>query len=190
MTKQILFVQGGGEGTHDEWDNRLVASLKRELGPGYEIRYPYMPNEGDPSYDAWKVKLLNEIEALEDGAILVGHSLGGTILINAIAEQPPKRKLAGIFLIAAPFVGGGGWPSEDINPPKGMGARLPAGVPVYLYHGSADETAPIAHLALYAEAFPRAHVRRLEGRDHQLNEDLSEIACDIRDAARVFVAGS
>ena len=24
---QILFIQGGGAGTHDEWDNKLVASL-------------------------------------------------------------------------------------------------------------------------------------------------------------------
>jgi predicted alpha/beta hydrolase family esterase len=180
MTKQILFVQGGGEGVHDEWDNRLVASLERELGPGYEIRYPHMPNEGDPSYGAWKAKLVTEIEALEEGSILVGHSVGGTILINAIAERPPKRKLAGVFLIAAPFVGGGGWPSADINPPKDMGARLPAGVPIHLYHGSADETAPIAHLALYAKALPQAHVRCLEGRQHQLNDDLSEVARDIR----------
>jgi hypothetical protein len=27
MTKQILFIQGGGAGAHDEWDSKLVASL-------------------------------------------------------------------------------------------------------------------------------------------------------------------
>ena len=32
MTKQVLFIQGGGEGTHDDWDNKLVESLERELG--------------------------------------------------------------------------------------------------------------------------------------------------------------
>lgn len=25
---QVLFVQGGGEGTHDSWDDKLVASLR------------------------------------------------------------------------------------------------------------------------------------------------------------------
>lgn len=188
MRKQILFVQGGGEGAHDEWDNKLVASLKRELGPGYEIRYPRMPNEGSPIYDAWKVKLVKEIEALENGAILVGHSIGGTILIDVIAKQPPARMLAGTFLIAAPFIGGGGWPSEDINPTEDIGARLSSDVPIYLYHGTADETAPIAHLALYAKALPQAHVSRLEGRNHQLNDDLSEVAYDIRALLRRGVA--
>ena len=31
--RQVLFVQGGGEGVHDAWDNRLVDSLGGELGP-------------------------------------------------------------------------------------------------------------------------------------------------------------
>ena len=48
MTTQILFVQGGGEGVHDQWDKKLVDSLGSELGRDYEIRYPLMPNEADP----------------------------------------------------------------------------------------------------------------------------------------------
>ena len=124
MTKQVLFVQGGGDGTHDDWDNKLVESLSKELGPGYEIRYPVMPNEANPSYAAWKEVLETEIAALKSGAVLVGHSLGGTILINVLAERAPKRAAA-IFLIAAPFVGEGGWTSEDIKPD--FAVRLPKG---------------------------------------------------------------
>lgn len=30
--RQVLFIQGGGAGTHDEWDGKLVESLRRELG--------------------------------------------------------------------------------------------------------------------------------------------------------------
>ena len=48
MPRQILFIQGAGEGTHDAWDNQLVASLEAELGPDYAVRYPRMPNEGEP----------------------------------------------------------------------------------------------------------------------------------------------
>ena len=180
MRKRVLFIQGGGEGTHDRWDDKLVDSLTKELGPGYEIRYPVMPNEGDARYAPWKAVLEKEFAALEPGAILIGHSLGGTILINVLAEQAPERAGA-ILLIAAPFVGEGGWTSDDIESRPDLAARLPRAVPVYLYHGSADETAPCAHLELYARAIPGAHVRRLNGRDHQLNNDLSEIANDIRE---------
>jgi hypothetical protein len=38
---------------------------------------------------------------------------------------------------------------------------------------------PFAHLGLFAKAIPRAAAHPLEGRDHQLNNNISEIARDI-----------
>jgi pimeloyl-ACP methyl ester carboxylesterase len=180
VRRQLLFVQGGGGGAHDEWDSKLVESLGRELGPGFEIRYPRMPNEYDPSYAAWKAALEKEFAALDDGAILVGHSIGGSILAGALAETTPDRRFGAIFLVAAPFVGEGGWPGGDLDLPPDLGARLPAGIPIYVYHGLEDETAPPSHAELYARAIPQARVHRLPGRDHQLNNDLSEIAATIK----------
>ena len=176
---QLLFIQGGGAQVHDEWDNKLVESLTRELGPSYEVRYPRMPNEDDPNYAAWRTALHNELANLNDGAIVVGHSIGGTILINVLAEHAPERKLGAIFLVAAPFVGDGGWPPGDWQPQAALGEKLPAGVPVYVYHGLADDTAPPSHAELYARAIPQAQIRRLPDRDHQLNNDLREIAAVI-----------
>jgi predicted alpha/beta hydrolase family esterase len=181
MRHQVLFIQGGGaNGTHDDWDLKLVESLRRELGPGYEVLYPRMPDEANPSYAGWKAALEKELAKLHDGAILLGHSIGGAILINALGAQAPAVRLRGVFLVAAPFVGTGGWPAEDFAPVSDLGARLPAQVPVFLYHGSEDDTVPLEHVRLYANAIPQAVVRRLNGRNHQLNEDLSEVAADIR----------
>jgi predicted alpha/beta hydrolase family esterase len=179
MNRQILFVQGGGEGAHDAWDNRLVDSLGRLLGTRYEIRYPLMPSEADPSYASWKTALMEEIAALDDGAILIGHSIGGAILINVLAEQESRCKPAAVFLIAAPYIGQGGWPLDDMTPMSNLGSRLPNDLPIYLYHGDADEIAPFAHLALYARAIPHAAACPLKGRDHQLNSDMTEVARDI-----------
>ena len=180
VKRQLLFVQGGGAGAHDEWDSKLVESLGCELGPDYEIRYPRMPNEDDPSYVAWKAAIEREFATLDDGAILVGHSVGATILVNALAEQPSERKFGAIFLVAAPFVGEGGWPADDLKPPRDLGARLPRGVPIHFYHGLDDETAPPSHAELYARAVPQARVHRLPGRNHQLNNDLREVSAAIR----------
>jgi len=176
---QLLFVQGGGKGTHDEWDHKLVESLRQALGRDYEIHYPRMPSEDDPSYASWKSTLEGMFETLENGAILVGHSVGGTILVKVLAEHAPARKFGAIFLIAAPFVGDGGWSADDLQVPPDLGARLPKGVPVHLYHGLDDEVAPPSHVERYAHAVPQAHVHRLPGRDHQLNNDLSEVAATI-----------
>jgi pimeloyl-ACP methyl ester carboxylesterase len=124
---------------------------------------------------------------LVDGAIVVGHSVGGTILVNALAERPPQRGLRAIVLIAAPFVGAGGWPGDGWETPHDLGARLPHGVPVHVFQGLQDRTTPPAHADLYAGAIPQAQVHRLSGRDHQLDDDLSEVARTIRGDDRGFV---
>jgi predicted alpha/beta hydrolase family esterase len=183
MGVQILFVQGGGEGTYDEWDNKLVDSLARELGDGFEIHYPRMPDEDDPSLEHWVPAIRREMAALDDSAIVVGHSVGGTLLIRAIAEQPPKQRLAAIVLLAPPFVGDGGWPDDDGESPADLGG-LPPGLPVHLFHGLDDDTVPAAHADLYARAIPGATVHRLPGRDHQLGNDLAEVAGVIQMTSR------
>ncbi|MET0229886.1 MAG: alpha/beta fold hydrolase [Rhodanobacteraceae bacterium] len=179
MRKQILFVQGAGESVHDAWDDKLVRSLERELGDGYEIAYPRMPDEADPRYDAWKRALRDAFDALEDGAIVVGHSVGGAMLIHVLAERMPKSRLGALILLAAPFIGDGGWPSEDMQPRTDFGERLPADLPVFLHHGTKDETVPFAHMALYARTMPRAVTRAVAGADHQLDNDLRGVARDI-----------
>ncbi|SHH49546.1 Predicted esterase of the alpha/beta hydrolase fold [Jatrophihabitans endophyticus] len=175
-TPQVLFVQGAGEGTHDGWDAKLVASLARELGDGYEVRYPRMPHEADPSYARWSAAIAEELAAAEDGVIVVGHSAGGAILAAQLADAAPARRIGAIVLIAAPFVGAGGWPGEEFTLPLDLGARLPQGVPVHVFHGLDDDTVPPTHAALYWQAVPEARLHLLPGRDHQLNDDLSEIA--------------
>ena len=176
---QVLFVQGAGESVHDTWDDKLVRSLERELGDAYSVVYPRMPNEADPHYLVWKAALLQAFERLEPGAILVGHSIGGAILIQLLAEERPALDIGAIALIAAPFIGEGGWPSDEIEPRPDLAERLPSGVPVFLYHGTADTSVPFAHLSLYASAIPNAVVRVLPDRDHQLGNDLADVAHDI-----------
>ena len=181
MPRQILFIQGAGEGTHDKWDNKLVASLEHELGEQYTVRYPRMPDEAEPLYPSWKAALLRELDDLDDGAILIGHSIGGTFLIHLIAEQAAKTKPGAVLLIAPPFLGEGGWPAEGTDPRTDLANGLPSDLPVFLYRGTADDTVPSEHIALYARAIPHAKTRALADRNHQLNDDLSDIARDIRD---------
>lgn len=44
-TRQILFIQGAGARTHDEWDDKLAENRRQMLGDGSEIRYPSMFDE-------------------------------------------------------------------------------------------------------------------------------------------------
>jgi uncharacterized protein len=51
MKKQVLFIQGAGEGAYEE-DGELVKSLRDALGGEYDVRYPKMPEEEDQGYEA------------------------------------------------------------------------------------------------------------------------------------------
>jgi pimeloyl-ACP methyl ester carboxylesterase len=97
-----------------------------------------------------------------------------------LATRSPERLPAGVFLIAVPFCGPGGWDCGGFVLPNDLGARIPDRVPLFLYHGREDEVVPFAHVELFARALPQAAVRRLDGRNHQLNDDLSDVAGDIR----------
>lgn len=56
MKRQILSIQGGGDGAYKA-DQGLVAYLRSPLGSAYELRYPKMPRESDPGYEQWKAQI-------------------------------------------------------------------------------------------------------------------------------------
>jgi uncharacterized protein len=182
MRPQILFIQGGGSGAHNE-DGQLVASLEKHLSAAYEVRYPQMPKESDPDYQRWRPKIRQELAAVRGKVILVGHSLGGSFLLKYLSEERIETGVAGLFLIATPYWGGDGWRYEGyegVALPEDFASKLPKGAPIFFYHSRDDEVVPFAHLALYEDKLPQGTVRAFDGRGHQLNNDLSEVVADIK----------
>ncbi len=177
MKKNVLFIQGGGEGAY-EADKKLAASLQEGLGSAYQVHYPMMPNEADPAYETYKTQIANEFASLKGQIALVGHSMGGTVLLHYLTEEKVEKPIAGIFLIAAPY-----WTAEDwfdehklqnnLAPPL---HKMP---PVFFYHSRDDPVVPFAHMALYAAKLPQATIHEFDGRGHQFHNDLSEVAADI-----------
>ena len=175
----ILFIQGGGDGAYKE-DRKLSLFLEEALKDQYAIDHPRMPGESDPDYEIYKGRIAEELERVGTRVILVGHSLGSCFLLKYLSEEWIDQDIAGIFLIATPFWGGGGWQYEGFRLKNDFASTLPKNTPIFLYHSTNDETVPFAHLALYAEKLPQAIIREIVGRGHQLNNDLSEVVKDIR----------
>jgi uncharacterized protein len=179
MQTQVLFIQGGSEGAY-EADRLLADSLQKALGNEYGVRYPRMPNEDDPQYDAWKTAIEASLAESRGAIALVGHSLGAFMLVRYLAETRLPPGLIGLFLIATPFVSETeGWRFPDLAPPESFAKKLNA-VTIFLYHSRDDEVVPFEHLALYRARLPRATVHMFEGRGHQFRNDLTEVADDIR----------
>jgi uncharacterized protein len=185
MTKHVLFIQGAGEGAYEE-DKKLVASLRQALGADYEVHYPAMEDEDNAPYEQWKQHIEKELAALQGSILLAGHSVGASVIIKCMSEIELKSPIAGIFLIATPFWGGDGWRYEgyeELELPQGFAGKLPKDAPIFLYHCHDDEVVPFDHLALYAQVLPQAAVRKLDTGGHQLNNDLADVARDIKTLA-------
>jgi predicted alpha/beta hydrolase family esterase len=179
VKKQVLFIQGAGEGAYEE-DKKLVTSLQDALGVEYNVIYPKMPNEEDPEDRPWMAQISKELSTLKGKVILVGHSAGGGVLLKYILKENISKPVAGIFLIAIPHWGPEDEENEKYTLGKGFASQFPKGVPIFLYHSRDDEWVPFAHLAIYAGTIPQATVREFDGRGHQFNNDLSEVAADIK----------
>ena len=177
MKRQLLFVHGGGEGAYEE-GRKMAASLGDALG-GYQAQCPKMPDEDSPQYGAWRDRIASELAELDGEGTLVGHSLGASILLKYISEERTATPIAGAFLVAAPYWGVEDWEVGEYALQEDFASQLLHGLTVFLYHSRDDETVPFAHLALYAEKLPRATVKEFDGRGHQFDDDLSEVARDI-----------
>ena len=174
--KHVVFIQGGGTGAHDE-DAALAASLAQHLGDDFTVDFPRMPNEAAPDDEPWLQAIAQAISRAPAPVVLVGHSLGGYLLLKYLADEAALPPVAAVCIVAAPFPGGDpDWTFDDFDLPENLGERMPA--PVFLYAAEDDEIVPFAHRDLYAAAIPHAVTRTATG-GHQLGEDLRLVAEDI-----------
>ena len=179
----ILFIQGGGEGAYKE-DRKLFLYLEGHLKGLYQLHYPAMPQERHPNYEIYKAKIDAVLKKIDTRVVLAGHSLGSCFLLKYLSEERINRDIAGIFLIATPFWGGRGWQYEGFRLKNDFAASIAPGVPLFFYHSTDDKVVPFSHLALYQKEVPHATFRIIDGRGHQLNDDLSEVVEDIRSLTR------
>jgi serine hydrolase len=179
MRYHVLFIQGGGGDEDYQADAKLVASLQEVLGSAYTVHYPLLPNESSPDFGRRK-QIAKEISLDKGEIILVGHSLGASMLLKYLSENEVKKKVAGIFLISTPFWSGQEDWKQGLKLHEDFPDKLPKNVPIFLYHCRDDEEVPFAHLSIYAQKLPQAIVREIGSGGHQLNNNLSLVANDIK----------
>ena len=183
MPVTVLFVQGAGDMHQPEGSIHVARHLERELSDRYRVVAPEMPDaETDPRYEPWRDAIVGELDGIDGPALIVGHSLGGTVVLRMLAESPAPAELRGLFLASMPWWGPEEWDMPDYGPPDGFGARLPD-IPVFLYHSIEDPHVPFSHLARYRDALPAATARSIPGAEHSFRNGLPELVRDIEGVA-------
>ncbi len=180
--REVFFLHSAGSQGEGEGSEPFLHTLQRGLGRGYDVRHPIMPDPDNPAFSRWRGPVDAGLRALEDDALLIGHSLGGSVLLKVLSEGREFPRIGGLFLVAVPFWGSGGWDVDEFVLGEHFAERLPPISRVVLYHSRDDDSVPFAHLERYARALPQATVRALDGFGHLFEAPCPELLADIRAA--------
>lgn len=179
MEKHVIFFHGGASKKDYDADAKLVTSLQLKLGAGYSVHYPFLPEKGTPDLGR-REQISHEISVSAEGVILVGHSLGSSMLLVCLSETVSSKSIAGIFLTATPF-----WEGEEdwVEPFKlrpDFAEKLDKKIPLFFYHCLDDDEISVSHFHKYKHHLPWASFREILTGGHQLGDDLSIVAADIK----------
>ena len=196
MKPQILLIHGGTTfDTYDEylgylksseltldkinrpdWKNSLQANLL-----DFEVVYPKMPNSKNARYEEWKIWLEKIIPLLQDGVILVGHSLGGIFLAKYLTENSCSKKIDQIHLVAAPY------DMEiikeslaDFTLSDTVGGLEKFTDKIFLYQSKDDTAVAYKDVLKYQRDLPGALLQVFTDRGHFLQATFPELVSNIK----------
>lgn len=154
----LVFIHGAGGTVNDpEYGSaQLLRFLKHELARDFRIRAPLMPHPEAPRANAWLDALEAELSDLPADAVLVGHSMGGAMLLKLLAERKQTLVASGLVMIACPFWGEPDWEVEEFYLPEEFPNCLSGLNRILLYHSRDDSIVPFSHMAAYHKHIPRA----------------------------------
>ena len=197
MKKQVVIIHGGDTfGTYEEYLNFLLKYsidierykfdkddwkkwLREDLGEGYEVILPIMPNKTNARFEEWKLWMDKIVPFLNDDVIFVGHSMGGSFLVKYLSENKFPKKIKAVFLVSAMFdYDDDGYSLQSFSLPEKLDLQTDK---VYLYHSKDDEVVPFRSMDNLKSKLPNAVTRIFEDRGHMNQETFPELATDIKD---------
>jgi uncharacterized protein len=162
----VLFIHSAGLQGPEEGSSGLLESLRAALPSDYKLIAPTMPNPVNPEAEPWIAACQSEITGIEEDTVLVGHSLGGSTILQTLARFGIPVNLLGVIIIAAPFWGAPDWEFDTYKLPEDASEKLLTLPRLIVMQGDADEVVAADHPDRYRAILPNAEIRRLPGVDH------------------------
>jgi predicted alpha/beta hydrolase family esterase len=163
----------------------LADYLRAELEPRITVLAPEMPDASvNPQYVPWRDEIAAQLSRIDGAALVVGHSLGGSVALKYLAAARPPCEIAGLFLVSVPWWGENGWGYEEFGFDDAMAEQLPS-VPTFLYRSRDDPDVSAKVMSEYARRLPHAAARTIEGNDHSFVLGLPQLVDDIRSITRL-----
>jgi len=197
MKKQVVIIPGGDcFGSYGEYIKFLKdfkinlkrfnkkgwkENLSQELGRGYEVILPRMPNSLDARYLEWRIWFKKLTSLFRKDVVFIGYSLGGIFIAKYLAENKFPRKIRGTFLVGAPYDHeGSDEPIMDFKLPKSLARFAKQGGKISIYQSQDDPFVPFSNFGKYKKALPDAHAVAFKNKGHFGQERFPELAREIK----------
>ncbi len=195
---QIVFIGGGDSFVSDEefydalrsWlynpykpeRKRWRDEMALALCSTHEVIVPAMPNKQNADYIAWSIWFEKIIPHLNNGDILMGHSLGGGFLLRYLTEYRLPVLISQLHLVAPVVVGGESAALREFSiDPSTWSGFLSSMSGVHLWHSMDDAFAPFTESLTFKEIYPTAELHTFTDRGHFLVPEFPEIIACIKE---------
>ncbi|MCP3027810.1 alpha/beta hydrolase [Halobacillus sp. A5] len=178
--KNVLFIHSAGPQGNGQGSSQLLDYLQKSLRLESHFYAPVMPSPENPSYEQWRSVLNEQLAGLQEDITLIGHSLGGSVLLKYLSEEACSLSISGLFVMGSPCWGlDEEWPFKEFQLSDDFSSRLSCIQQIYLYHSRNDEVVPFSHLEHYSHKLPNAKTRIFDQCGHLFQNELPELIQDI-----------
>lgn len=201
MKKQIIAIHGGEtfetykqyisflENIEIDFERMMSEgwkdNMEKDLGKGFEVVLPRMPNAYNAKYLEWKIWFEKMIPFFENKVVLIGHSLGGIFLVKYLSENKFPKKILAIFLVAAPYNDKNlDYSLADFKLKKDLSLLQNQSEKLFIYQSRDDAVVPFADFEKYKKALPDANFREFNNKEHFSQKNFPEIVWEIR---KIFI---
>ena len=202
MKKQVVYIHGGEsfqnredflerlrtmplwhmESREGESGKKWTATLAEELGEGYEVIMPPMPNKQNAQFDEWSIWFERHFEYLRDNFILIGCSLGAMFLAKYLTTHKLSITPSAVFLMAGAYALPG-FDDKDCGDfliePRAVNFKN--STRTFILHSKDDLVVPFEHAEAIARALPEAELVTFEDKNHFLIPEFPELIQKIKD---------
>ena len=173
-------MHSAGPQNEEQGSNKLFNYLSESLGSEYRMHNPQMPEPENPRYTAWKMELQANLPVGGNKAALIGHSLGGSVIMKYLSEGLCQVPIAGLFLVGVPYWGARGWTIDEFMFKRDSLSKLTGVDKIFIYHSRNDQWVPYSHSQIYMKMLPGAVLKTIDGDEHEFAAGLPVLVKDIQ----------
>lgn len=159
MKKKFIILHGLGGNSKENWFQWLKRELEKK---GSNVNVPDLPDSDFPDSKEW-LEVLRDLVKDKKQIILIGHSLGRTLVVKFLEENP--KNISAVYLIATPY-DNLGWFELKKFFEKPFNKKIKTKAKIHIIYSTDDPYVPAYHALNYLKLFSKAKVYKFTNQGH------------------------